>query len=402
MCGFIASKGKYNNSYIQKRGQDATNVSVYNGITFLHNLLSITGEFTPQPFIEDDIVCLFNGEIYNHSFKKTDGENIIPLYKKHGIMFPKELDGEFAIALYDFKNDIVLFVTDRFATKPLWVNGIECGSYKSGVNGKKVPANTLIIKRISNGEPLAKKKYHEWNFEQYKTNIDDCISAFEEAVKKRYKEECFIGLSSGYDSGAIALVLHEMNANFKAFTIQAKEDMQIISRRFALLRNAEILSFNPEGEEIEAENFYYKIWKEDGYDTSSYKNDYASKALNFICKKAHSEGRRVYLSGSGADEILSDYSLIPNQSEFKGAYPLDLKEWRNFNESCMYSYLGKEEYVSGHHNIETRYPFLDTLFVQEFLSLIPAIKNVYKAPLRELFLRNDFPFAENKKIGFSI
>ncbi|NCD17238.1 MAG: hypothetical protein EOL91_07975 [Actinobacteria bacterium] len=401
MCGFIGAKGDYNNFYIQKRGQDFTNETSFNGMTFIHNLLSITGEFTPQPFIEDKIICLFNGEIYNHTFKKSDGENIIPLYKKHGVMFPRELDGEFAIALYDFENDLVIFATDRFATKPLWVKGIECGSYYSGVGGKKVPANTLIIKRISNGETLEKKKYHEWDWEQYKTNIDDCVSAFEQAVAKRYKEKCFLGLSSGYDSGAIALALHKMNADFKCFTIIASEEKHIIEQRSNILKNVEVLDFDGKGE-IEAEDFKYKIWRESGVDTSSYKKDYASKALNHICKKAHLEGRRVYLSGSGADEILSDYSLIPTQSELKGSFPLELKEWRNFTESCMYSYLGKEEYVSGHHNIETRYPFLDTKFVQEFLSLVPAIKNTYKAPLKEIFLRNNFPFSENKKIGFSI
>ena len=57
------------------------------GLTFIHNLLSITGNFTIQPFIENNIICLYNGEIYNYGDYKSDGECLIPLYKKHGFDF---------------------------------------------------------------------------------------------------------------------------------------------------------------------------------------------------------------------------------------------------------------------------------------------------------------------------
>ena len=107
MCGILGYKIKGDNSRIQLRGQDYTNRFGYKGFTFVHNLLSITGEFTPQPFVSDDIVCLYNGEIYNHKFIKSDGEVLIPLYKKYGTDFPKYLDGEFAIVLFDFKKEII-------------------------------------------------------------------------------------------------------------------------------------------------------------------------------------------------------------------------------------------------------------------------------------------------------
>jgi asparagine synthetase B (glutamine-hydrolysing) len=118
---------------------------------------------------------------------------------------------------------------------------------------------------------------------------------------------------------------------------------------------------------------------------------------------ANMEGRKVMLSGTGADEILCDYSLIPNQSEFKGRFPDELRPWANFTGSCMYSYLGKEECVAGSWAIETRYPFLATDFVQAFLSLEVSLKNRhYKAPLYEYLTREGFPFNPNTKIGFSV
>ena len=58
---------------------------------------------------------------------------IILLCRKHGADFARQLDGECAIALYDFESSLVVFATDPLKTKPLLVNGIECVSYQSGV-----------------------------------------------------------------------------------------------------------------------------------------------------------------------------------------------------------------------------------------------------------------------------
>jgi hypothetical protein len=68
----------------------------------------------------------------------------------------------------------------------------------------------------------------------------------------------------------------------------------------------------------------------------------------------------------------------------------------------MYSYIGKEEMVGGSWGIETRYPYLDTEFVQAYLSLTASLKNRrYKAPLDEYMTRHNFPFQRGRKIGFS-
>lgn len=399
----MVHRGKGNNKFIQKRGQDFTNEVEINGLKFVHNLLSVTGEFTPQPFVDNDIVCVYNGEIYNYKFVKSDGENLIPLYKKYGIRFVNELDGEYAIALYDFGNDIAIFATDLFATKPLWRNGIECASYESGVGGHKIKANTIEAVRISNGEELFSERYHQWSWKQFKDNYNDCLAALEKSVLKRYKPRCFIGLSSGHDSGTIASILK--GKDFKCYSIIASEDRKIIEERAKLVPTEIIESFDISKEEEhlkEAEDFNYKIQYDDRLCEDSYKKDYAAKALSHICRRANSEGRKIYLSGAGADEIVSDYSLISNQSEFKGRFPDELKEWKNFYDSCMYSYLGKEECVGGSWNVETRYPFLDKDFVQEFLWLKPKLKNAkYKSVITEYLERAKFPF-HNRKIGFSI
>lgn len=404
MCGFLVANNG-NNYFIQKRGQDLTNSVSKNGLVFTHNLLNVTGDITPQPFIDEDIVCIYNGEIYNHSFKNSDGENLIPLYKKYGINFLNELDGEYAIALYDFKNNIAIFATDLFATKPIWRNGLECASYESGVGGHKIKANTIEIVCIETKTDLAIiHPYHKWDFTQFKDNYDDCLVALVNAVRKRYKPGCFIGLSSGHDSGTIASILK--GKDFKCYTIVASENKDILNKRIQVLGNVEVIEFDELEQEEHlkdnAEDFNYHIEYKTGLCEESYKKDYAAKALSAICQRANSDGRKVYLSGSGADEIISDYGVMPNQSEFCGKFPDELKEWKNFNGSCMYSYLGKEECVGGSWSIETRYPFLDKDFVQEFLWLKPELKNAkYKSVITEYLERSGFPFHHNK-IGFSI
>ncbi len=406
MCGIlVAGRGRGNAEFIKRRGQDSTGYLERGGLVFTHFLLNVTGPLTLQPFVDGDVICLYNGEIYNHSFKVSDGENLIPLYREHGAMFPQQLDGEFAIALYDFAADRALFIADRFATKPLWRNGIECASYESGVGGHKIKANTVEAVRISTGELLSTESYHEWDWRQNVTGYDDCLRSFEAAVEKRYRPGCFIGLSSGYDSGALACALR--GKEFKAYSVLASETRSIVNERAAMVDCQIIEDFDIVAQERHlrdnAEEFSYRIRHDKGFNTSSYKADYASKALSHICSLAYAEGRKVCLSGGGADEILSDYSLIPMQSEFKGRYPDELKQWSNFTESCQYSYLGKEELVGGSWNIETRYPFLDTAFVQSFLSLTAELKNRnYKAPLFEYLSGKGFPFERDRKIGWAI
>jgi len=405
MCGIIGYKYVGENEFIQRRGQDHTNEVEINGMTFIHNLLSVTGEFTPQPFTEDNIVVLFNGEIYNHSFNKSDGENIIPLYKKHGVLFPRELDGEWAIALFDYNKNIAVFSTDLFSTKPLWRDGVDFASYESGVGGNKIEANTIQVLRIDTEELIEEHKVYEFDFKnQVKNTYDDWIKAFEESIKKRGKEDCFIGLSSGYDSGSIQAELRRQGIKHKSYAVGRNENEEIMAKR----EPDETIILTPEQkQEIQeyinknTEDFKYTI-KYNGIQTAqTVLSDPASIGLAAICKRAQKEGRKVYLSGQGADEITSDYSKFEGQGEIQN-FGEDLNIWYNFYKGCQESYIAKEEHVAGTFNIETRYPFLDKMVVQEFLWLTPELKNKnYKAPLYEYLIKYNIPFEEGVKRGFT-
>ena len=66
-----------------------------------------------QPMIFDDIVLVFNGEIYNYKElfhveqlnckTSSDSEIIIRLYQKYGFDFLNKLNGMFVFCIYDIK-----------------------------------------------------------------------------------------------------------------------------------------------------------------------------------------------------------------------------------------------------------------------------------------------------------
>ena len=161
MCGFAAtnySDPSVSNDKCVKRGPDLTTVENYEGIWYLHNLLHITGEVTPQPIKRNDTVAVFNGEIYNYTdfgSYNSDGECIVDLYNTHGETFCKLLDGEYALFLVDYAKRKLIISTDTFACKPLWYEFKQdkfcVATYKSQLDGlgftnsKKLYANKTQI-----------------------------------------------------------------------------------------------------------------------------------------------------------------------------------------------------------------------------------------------------------------
>lgn len=89
-----------------------------------------------QPFVSDDgqIAVVQNGEIFNHVElaaelrqqgvrldTHSDTEVILRLYEREGIACLKRLNGMFAIAIDDAREDALYLVRDRIGVKPLYV-----------------------------------------------------------------------------------------------------------------------------------------------------------------------------------------------------------------------------------------------------------------------------------------
>lgn len=444
MCSFIFTNKEINNlEYVNRvtkfRGPDLTSFKSISGFNYVHNLLSITGNITQQPFEKDNIVCVYNGEIYNHSqFGEfnSDGECLIEAYKKHGETFTRELDGEYAIVLVDYEKQICIIASDVFKTKPIFIS-IEDGfigvsSYSEplkriGHNSvSKMTANTTLVVDLNTYKII--NKFENFTFDisnQHKMNFDDWITAFEQSIRKRVngtREKVFIGLSSGYDSGAICSELLNQDHKFKSYVVRGHENEDILGKRIKLLINKDndfdiLYKSDPIVKQTvgyikqNTEEFKYTI----SSSSSNYNehwlsltDDGGSIYMSYICYKARKEGYKILLSGSGPDEIFSDYGFggkkYANHSNFGGLFPEDLTKifpWNSFYGSSMESYIAKEEYVGGSFGIEVRYPFLDKMVVQEFLWLHHTLKNSeYKSPLNHYLEKNNYPFNKNVKQGF--
>ena len=121
---------------IKHRGPDGSQVKLLGGVGLGFNRLSFLDlEGGMQPLSNEDgsihMVC--NGEIFNyrelkneligkgHTFRTgTDVEVILHLYEEHGNEFPKLLNGQFAIALYDSRVDELTLVRDQIGIAPLF------------------------------------------------------------------------------------------------------------------------------------------------------------------------------------------------------------------------------------------------------------------------------------------
>jgi len=87
----------------------------------------------PMHGCTDRVWLVFNGEIYNHAHLRegltkrghvyrslTDSETILHLYEERGLDFVNELEGDYAIALWDAEREQLILARDRVGVKPLY------------------------------------------------------------------------------------------------------------------------------------------------------------------------------------------------------------------------------------------------------------------------------------------
>ena len=248
------------------RGPDDSGTYVNNGIGLGMGRLAIVeiaAGKQPASDASEQINLVFNGEIYNyrelrheleqsgvHCRTSSESEVIINLYLKYGLDFIGKLNGMFAIAIHDTRDNSLHLIRDRMGKKPLWISQLTDGTlfFASEVRALMLarPDRTLrtdmvaevmqygyinaphsAFNEITQLRPASvltwqegktsTKKYWEPDFDTkvqipYEEALEITKKLIEESVSRRLVSERPLGsfLSGGYDSTIVTAYMAKL------------------------------------------------------------------------------------------------------------------------------------------------------------------------------------------------
>ena len=345
---------------LKPRGPDYQGVTMKDGKTFIHTRLSII-DLDPrsnQPFIDNDILLIFNGEIYNykqikkelvksHNYKfKTDSDTevIVALYRTYGKKGFGKLNGMFAFVLHDSLRARTYFLRDPSGIKPLYqfISGNQIMASSTlqpilelmhpkinyrGVNYILAYGWTpiTIYDNVREFEPgmlyseFMQPEPVTWEIDKTKT-IKDCI------IEQYVNSDRPVGvlLSGGIDSGYLAYVCAKeaakKNKKIHTYTIGfSTKDEDIINAR----QVAKLIKSNHH--EIIISSKDYELNLKEGLSKIGMPIDLGSVSLtNAIGKEIAKTDIKVLLSGDFQDELGLGYKRY---NEKQGLRTNELWEW---------------------------------------------------------------------------
>ena len=360
-------------SRLTHRGPDSDGVFRRPGVELAVRRLSIIDlETGDQPLSNEagDVTLVYNGEIYNyrelrkdliargHSFHtKSDGEVICHLYEEQGADCLGELNGMFALALWDERRRRLLLARDRAGEKPLffWQSGqelifaseikalLECSRIRRTLDPaaverlllygyipsphtgfaeiKKLPAAHRMIVDCDKGS-IHISPY--WEMRHYlprpqkgrsreinETEIGkDLHEKLWEAATSRLVSDVPLGvfLSGGVDSSALVAMMSELSpGNVTSFTIgfpQASFNEATYADQVARhFRTRHHVVTATEGALREALDFLAGFMDEPLGDPAL--------LPTYLISKFARQRVKVALSGEGGDEIFGGYPTYP-------------------------------------------------------------------------------------------
>lgn len=333
-----------------------------------HRRLSIIdlSEAGRQPMCNEDgtVWISYNGEVYNyrelrdpleargHRFRsQTDTEVLVHLYEERGVDFLQELNGMFALALWDAKRRQLLLARDHVGIKPLyyWIDRdriyfasemkallripgipreLNAGAIPHYLTFLWVPGEQTLLRGIQKLEPGhyllwrdGRAEVKRWFSLDYEP--DDSISenewieavhdTFVRTTQRQMVSDVPLGafLSGGLDSSSIVASMREAfpDREITCYTVRfdANEmgrDQGVDDYPYAH-RVADLLDVRLKGVLLKPNVIRLlpkMIWHLDEPDA-----DPAIFPSYLICKLAREDGTTVLLSGTGGDEVFFGY-----------------------------------------------------------------------------------------------
>lgn len=365
MCGIVG----YINEHIEKgtlenmmdqivhRGPDGSGIYLDESIALGHRRLSIIdieGGTQPMKNEDENLICIFNGEIYNyqklkkelteqgHIFKtNSDTEVLLHGYESWGTELPNKLRGMFAFAIWNRKKKELFCVRDFFGIKPFYyyhkkgtfLFGSEIKSflphpdfekelnqeqlelyltyqYSPGTSTffqdvyKLPPAHFLLWK--DNELTILRYWQPDFSADEEKTEeewIENIRSVMSDSVRAHKISDVEVGsfLSSGVDSSYVS-ALANVDKTFSIGYQEEKYDESELAQAFSKKIEVKNTVY-----QITAEEYWEKLPKIQYYMDEPLA-DAAGAALYFLNREA-SKQVKVCLSGEGADELFGGYRI---------------------------------------------------------------------------------------------
>jgi asparagine synthase (glutamine-hydrolysing) len=372
MCGIVAVLARRGSPSREKveaalravahRGPDGRAVFMAGPVALAHARLAITGgDSGAQPIVRDHLVLVANGELYGHAEERarleragrrfatrSDSELAIALYEEVGLDAFARLRGEFALALWDGREERLVCARDRFGVRPLYYAEHE-GSLLVASSVRALfalgvprawdedalhqvlsmqyarPGETLFrgIRSLRPGSRLVADRagvtvepYAEVSFAASPEPLDEgeAIARFREllrdAVRERLEAEVPVALqlSGGLDSSAVVALAAERQRDLTCLTVSFREDGP---SELDELEHARCVA-----EHVGARHEVVVVESGDVLGALGEAVERAEgPAINahlpakwLLAKRARELGFRVLLTGEGADELLAGYA----------------------------------------------------------------------------------------------
>ena len=159
------------------RGPDGDGFYCQGGVALGHRRLAIVDvDSGVQPMSNEDgsVWVTYNGEVYNeptirermlklgHKYRThCDTESIVHLYEERGGDFVDDLNGMFALAIWDEPRGRLVLARDRMGQKPLYYAVTDRGGLVFGSEAKAVLTHPDVPRRI-NPSGLARYLFYEY------------------------------------------------------------------------------------------------------------------------------------------------------------------------------------------------------------------------------------------------
>ncbi len=371
MCGilgYISDEDLHINKGLREmkhRGPDSQGVYEFENLKFGHRRLSIIdlNEGANQPFVLEDNIIVFNGEVYNYKILKeilkseegiifktqSDTEVLLHWLIYKGIDRVNEVEGMFSFAWLNKTSKKLYLVRDSLGIKPLYIyTNKEKLIFSSEIKSifsilpeaKKIDESCFAeyllngfiyepetgfknIRKIAQasyevynlyGELIETKKY--WDIANI-TKIESSNKIIADEINKSIKEHLVsdvpVGLffSGGVDS---SIILTQTRNSILPITVKALDEdykQAGITSDYEYARSiGELLKINVESislDKFDGNEAFLNLVEEVAISNEELMADFTFQSSKVLSLKAKEKGFTVMLSGMGADEIFAGY-----------------------------------------------------------------------------------------------